>query len=304
MIQLPKLQLGTAMWGWTMDKQTCFEILDHFYQQGFRKIDAATNYPINKKPEDFRKSEQWLHEWLTSHQVKDLQITIKVGSLSNMRSPDNNLSKSFLLMNLADYQAKFDTNLNCFMIHWDNRADATGIRESLEVMEEAGKEKVVAGLSGIKHPKIHASIADELQLNFEIQLKHNLLKSDLERYKVFHEKAQFYCYGINAGGMKLDRTYYTKESSLKARGGNIEEKPVILDDLIKIQEDFNSDSSEYQLSQFNQMAMVFAAYNSLIKGILIGPSKLSQLQATLEFYQQLKEIDFNKVYSQLKAIAL
>ena len=171
-------------------------------------------------------------------------------------------------------------------------------------MKEAKNENIDAGLSGIKHPEVYAPIANELELNFEIQLKHNLLKSDLDRYKVFHEKARFYCYGINAGGIKLDRAYYSKSSSLKARGGNIEEKSTIIDDVIKVKEDFNSKSSSYQLKQFNQLAMIFAAYNPLIKGILIGPSKLGQLKATLEFQQQLGDIDFSKVYSQLKAIAL
>jgi len=40
--------LGTAMWGWTVSRPVCFDLLDTFYAAGFRQIDAAVNYPINK----------------------------------------------------------------------------------------------------------------------------------------------------------------------------------------------------------------------------------------------------------------
>jgi aryl-alcohol dehydrogenase-like predicted oxidoreductase len=47
-----QLLLGTAMWGWTVSRPTCFDLLDTFYAAGFRQVDAAVNYPINKNPDD------------------------------------------------------------------------------------------------------------------------------------------------------------------------------------------------------------------------------------------------------------
>ena len=183
-----QLLLGSALWGWTINKTTVFQLLDYFYQQGFRQVDAATNYPINKNPMDFRRSEQILKEWIQVNGIQDLEIIIKVGSLNNMGGSENNLSKSFLLMNLDSYRAKFGSNLKTFMIHWDNRRDRSAIEESLQALDYAQKQKLSVGLSGVKYPEVYYELNQERRLNFVIQIKHNLLKSDYERYAPFHGK--------------------------------------------------------------------------------------------------------------------
>jgi aryl-alcohol dehydrogenase-like predicted oxidoreductase len=45
-------------------KETSFEILDHFYQQGGNWIDTAVNY-------QFGESEQWIGEWMEERDVRD-----------------------------------------------------------------------------------------------------------------------------------------------------------------------------------------------------------------------------------------
>ena len=84
----PDLILGSAMWGWTLDAPAAFTLLDQFYAAGFRKIDGATNYPLNGVPTDFRGSENILAEWIKAHGVQDLEIIMKVGSISNQYSPE------------------------------------------------------------------------------------------------------------------------------------------------------------------------------------------------------------------------
>jgi aryl-alcohol dehydrogenase-like predicted oxidoreductase len=45
-------------------KETSFEILDHFYQQGGNWIDTAVNYQSGE-------SEQWIGEWMEERDVRD-----------------------------------------------------------------------------------------------------------------------------------------------------------------------------------------------------------------------------------------
>jgi aryl-alcohol dehydrogenase-like predicted oxidoreductase len=45
-------------------KETAFEMLDHFYEQGGNWIDTAVNY-------QFGESEQWVGEWMEERGVRD-----------------------------------------------------------------------------------------------------------------------------------------------------------------------------------------------------------------------------------------
>ena len=72
------LVLGTAQWGWTIDRQTAFSLLDFWLEPGERHVDAATNYPIDKNPAHFRLSEQMLSEYLAAHGLHDLRIVMKL----------------------------------------------------------------------------------------------------------------------------------------------------------------------------------------------------------------------------------
>lgn len=287
------------MWGWTTPKERCFEMLNHFYEHGFRQIDTATNYPINKQPEDFRKSENILSEWIKTQGIKDLKIIVKVGSINNLRSSVHNLSKSFLLMNLDDYQYKYGSNFNTFMIHWDNRDSEVEIRATLEALDKARAVGLEIGLSGILHPPLYKAFNTTFDFDFHIQIKHNLLQSDYLRYQVFHGKRCFTTYGINGGGIKLDVDDYNGQSSLQARGGNIAiEHPITLS-LRQVLVQVNLLEPRPKLHTMNQIGMLYAYYSPDIESILIGPSNLSQLKDTLAFYTQLQSYDYTDVFKKL-----
>ncbi|MFM7399869.1 MAG: aldo/keto reductase, partial [Bacteroidota bacterium] len=62
-----ELVLGTAQWGWTIGREKAFEILEHWLNTGFRAVDCATNYPINREPACFRAAEGILSEFIQAH---------------------------------------------------------------------------------------------------------------------------------------------------------------------------------------------------------------------------------------------
>ncbi|MCB0704599.1 MAG: aldo/keto reductase [Saprospiraceae bacterium] len=298
----PDLILGTALWGWTIDQDACFQLLDNFYESGFRQIDCATNYPINQDPHAFRKAEHILKEWIRAHRVSDLRLLIKVGSLNNLGGAENNLSRSFLLMNLADYQEAFGANLETFMIHWDNRDSEAAVAESMEALQLAHQQGLTPGLSGIRHPEIYAALNQTFLLPFRIQIKHNILQSAFAHYQSFHGKAEFLTYGTNAGGLKLNRVY-RKESSIQVRNIapdlllNIQHK---LEEILKS----STDNGRPPLAHFFQLGMLFSYYLDQVTGILIGPSNADQLKENIRCWSLLQSVDYRDLYQKLRLLEI
>lgn len=270
------LILGTAHWGAKTDAPTAHQLLSAFYQAGGREVDTATNYPINKVPTDFRKAEKILKEWIDVNGVSDLKITAKVGSIDNMRSPEHLLTQSFLLMCVDDYLRAFGPNLHTFMIHWDNRDQITEIRESLQALAFAAEQGLRPGLSGIAHPWLYAKANEEFNLDFRIQLKHNVLESKYEHYKPFHGARRFIAYGVNAGADER------------------------LDFLIPILEKANQRTDRPPLEHFYQIGLIYACFHPEMESVLTGPSSLKQLKDNLAFYSLLKDGKYMDVYDAIR----
>lgn len=288
-----QLLLGTALWGWTVSRPTCFELLDTFYAAGLRQIDAAVNYPINKNPADFRAAEHILLEWINSHGVRDLKITMKLGSLNNLRSPEHNLSKSFLLLNLDDYRYRLGSHWDTLMIHWDNRNDLHAIAETMEALAIAREAGLRIGLSGIRYPELYAQLNTQSGFNFDfhIQIKHNFLQSDHARYPDFHGRRRFAAYGIHAGGLKPNAADYRADSSLKARGGDLQSLAPEVERWIHWIE------KQPRKLGFHEAALMFAAAHPDVESIIIGPSSTAQLLDTIEVWKNLDDAECQALYS-------
>lgn len=286
------------MWGWTLSKAACFQLLNAFYNAGFRQVDAATNYPINKNPEDFRAAEKILLEWINTHGVNDLEVIMKVGSLNNLRSPDHNLKKSFLLLILDDYRQRFGSNLDTLMIHWDNRDNQEEIRDTFEALQICTEQGVQIGLSGIRHPEIYADLNTHFELDFRIEVKHHLWQSDIDRYPQFQDQPRFLAYGINAGGIKLNTKQYEEDSNLIIRGG-VPEKTPLHERLERAIPLWNRQDLPVPISQFNQIGLIYAYHHPQICGILIGPSRLEQLTDSIRFFHHLQGDLYMPVFVQL-----
>jgi len=300
---LPKLLLGTAQWGWTVHRDTAFRLLDAWLLAGQRGIDTATNYPINKQTGDFRAAEKILEEYIQAHGLYDLEVTIKVGSLDNLRSPEVNLAPSFLWMMAEEYHRRLGENLHCLMLHWDNREDQEAIRASLDVLQTLQTEHgIQPGLSGIAHPDIYALANADLQLNYDIQLKHNVLHSDLDRYRPLLPSARAYAYGINAGGLKLDSPY-PADSTFLARGGQPEQTATQLEQIRALLPGFHLAFVRPPVKTMNHLGLIYASLHPQIKGLILGLSSLQQFHETWDFLRNLETFDYQDVFDGLKKLS-
>ena len=299
------LVLGTAQWGWTIPREEAFRMLDAWLAAGHRKIDAATNYPINKNPADFRASEKILAEYVHAHGLHDLDIIIKIGALDNMRTPDINLAPSFILMMTEEYKRIFNGNLGGIMLHWDNRSEEGGIRGALEALATAQQNlQLRPGLSGIKHPEAYAAANRELGLIFDIEGKHNVLHSDIPRYSPFFTLGadnentphhRFYAYGINAGGLKLEGPY-PPGSTLIARGGDPDQAAAVLDRIRTKLPDWNLAFVRPPVRTMNHLGLIFAGLNPAVHGIILGLRSVAQMHDSLDFWRNLETYDYSDIW--------
>ena len=303
-----KLILGSAQWGWTVRKQEAFSVLDHWLEAGFRDIDCATNYPIDRNPADFRAAEKILLEYVRAHGLRNLCITMKIGSLDNMRSPEVNLTPSFILMMGEEYHRVFDSNLCCVMLHWDNRDSETGIRGSLEALATLQTAAGIRpGLSGIARPEWYARANADYRLSFDIQLKHNILQSDIERYGplmtpeagVSH---RLFAYGINAGGIKLEERYEAGSTFL-ARGGQPEKSAAILEKIRAALPGLNAAFVRPPLKTMNHIGLIYAGLHPGLSGIVVGASSANQLRETLDFWRNVETFEYGDAFSEFEKIA-
>ncbi len=301
---LPTLLLGTAQWGWKVDRDAAFRLLDAWLRAGHWGIDTATNYPINRQPTDFRAAEKILEEYVRAHGLRDLQITMKVGSLDNMRSPEANLAPSFLLMMAEEYHRRFGDNLHGVMLHWDNRTDETAIHASLEALALLQKQYGLRpGLSGIAHPEVYAQANADLGLSFDIQLKNNVFHSDLSRYQPLltppNPPAQVFAYGINAGGVKLEGSY-PADSTFLARGGQPEQMAARLEQIRALLPGFHQAFVRPPVKTMNHLGLIYAALHPQINGVVLGLSSEAQLAETLDFWRNLDVFDYGDVWEGMR----
>jgi aryl-alcohol dehydrogenase-like predicted oxidoreductase len=300
-MQSKDLLLGTAQWGWTVPRAEAFRLLDAWVEAEQREVDTATNYPINRQPADFRAAEAMLEEYVRAHGLHDLRILMKVGGRDNMRSPEPNLQPSFLLMLADEYHRRFDDNLGGFMVHWDPRADAVAIGETVATLARIAREHGFApGLSGLAHPELYARANAAHGLTFDIQFKHNLLQSDLDRYEPFFDGPhRFLAYGLNAGGLKLDQEY-APDSTLLARGGQPDQAAALLDKLRQRLPAWNTAFVRPPLKTMNHLGLVHAGFHPRIGGLILGASTVAQLRETLDFYRNFEVFDYEDVWEELK----
>lgn len=299
------LALGTAQWAWSVAEKTAFQLFESWLDAGETHFDTASNYPINQNPADFGAAEKILATAIRTHGLKDLRITIKVGAIDNMRSPDNELSPTRLLQLAEQYRERFGENALTLMTHWDNREDAAAIRSTFEGLLAAQQQfGVDIGFSGVKHPEIYAAINESYGFQPEIQCKHNLLHSDVARYQPLATQTtcKIYVYGINGGGIKLEPG--SPAQTLQVRGGETEKTETLRRLLLEKMPEWNTAFVRPPLMNMNQLGLIYAEYHPDVYGIVLGPGNKAQLLQTLDFCRNFEFFEYPDVYKTMLALPL
>ncbi len=157
-LKVAPLTLGGNVFGWTIDKQQSFKILDAFVDAGFNFIDTADTYswwvPGNKGVE----SETIIGEWFAHRKNREhIILSTKTGSQNNEHPKD--ISKKHILESVEQSLIRLKTDyIDLYQTHFDD--EKTPVEETLSAYQQLIKEgKVrIIGTSNMSPARIRESL--------------------------------------------------------------------------------------------------------------------------------------------------
>lgn len=177
-LNIAPIVFGGNVFGWTINEQKSFEILDHFVDSGFNFIDTADVYsrwvPGNKGGE----SETIIGNWLKKQNKRhDVIIATKVGSdMGNGKS----LKKDYIINQVEHSLARLQTDyIDLYFSHFDD--ETTPVEETLSAYETLIKAGKVRWLGASNFS------ADRLKESLLFSAGHNL-----PRYEVYQPGYNLY----------------------------------------------------------------------------------------------------------------
>ncbi len=143
-LEISPVNLGGNVFGWTLDEQQSFAILDQFVDGGFNFIDTADTYPwwINGTG---GLSETIIGKWMKARANRNkVVIATKVGSETKEHGFD--VSKKHILKSVDESLQRLQTDyIDLYYTHFDD--EKTPIEETLSAYDEiikAGKVRYIA----------------------------------------------------------------------------------------------------------------------------------------------------------------
>lgn len=220
--------LGTAGWGDKVEKSAALELLSTFYQHGYRWIDTATNYPINRNPKDYGLAIGWLSEFQSD--FPDLKIFVKAGSRTNLGEPESFINASYFDLLFEMLIGQLGDGLAGLGVHWDNNSSGDDRSMLLDFFAQIHHRGYQIGLSGIAHKESYSrnSISPSLPWIYQLNLspaRGAEIESEIAEIRKHFPKARICGYntlgGISARGLV---TSPNRMSALSASVGEFEGK--------------------------------------------------------------------------------
>lgn len=143
-LEVSPLAFGGNVFGWTVDEQTSFRLLDRFVSEGFNLIDTADMYSRWASGNQGGESETIIGKWLKkSGKRKDVIIATKVGL--EMGPDKKGLAPGYIRNAVEDSLRRLQTDyIDLYQSHKDD--EATPIADTLGTYQElikAGKVRVI-----------------------------------------------------------------------------------------------------------------------------------------------------------------
>lgn len=283
-----RLVLGSAMWGWSVGEGDASDLISTFTERGGVWIDTAVNYPINKRPADFGKAIRFISNWLSRAQRDGVAILVKVGAKENTGSDRADLTPDGVWSEVRRLRGLFGETLRNVSIHWDNRGeeDRVRIRETLSVFRSLHSEGLEIGFSGVRNPILFCEEAPDLSDKWWIQVKENLITTEArERYSSLLPEARYIAYGINMGGF----SFGSRSSGSSAALRGLEYSSDVVEEI----------QEKIKLAQglvpapttLHEFTLLHAYKAEGLAGVIVGPSKASQLRGAMDYWALLEEVN-------------
>jgi aryl-alcohol dehydrogenase-like predicted oxidoreductase len=178
-LEVAPIAFGGNVFGWTIEDQTSFNILDQFTADGFNLIDTADVYSKWHPGNQGGESETIIGNWMKTRENRDqVIISTKVGG--DMGSGRKGLSKDYIVTEVEASLKRLQTDyIDLYFSHFDDLE--TPIEETLSAYDQlikAGKVRWI-GASNFS--------AERLKESLEASQRNNLPK-----YQVYQPEYNLY----------------------------------------------------------------------------------------------------------------
>ncbi|QES93849.1 aldo/keto reductase [Empedobacter brevis] len=138
-LQIKPIFFGGNVFGWTLNEEESFRILDAFLDRGFNAIDTANNYSYWVPGNVGTESEKIIGNWLKLRGGRDqIVLATKVGG-RNMIQEKPNTTKVHILKEVEESLVRLQTDyIDLYQTHYDDMN--TPVEETLSAYHQLIKE--------------------------------------------------------------------------------------------------------------------------------------------------------------------
>lgn len=158
-LQVAPITFGGNVFGWTINQEKSFEIIDAFVDAGFNFIDTANNYSYWVKGNDGGESERIIGNWLKKRRIRDkVVIATKVGG-RNKTMDNPNTTRKHIIEEVDNSLMRLQTDyIDLYQTHYDD--GKTPIEETLSAYQDLIKEGKIRwiGASNISPARLKESL--------------------------------------------------------------------------------------------------------------------------------------------------
>lgn len=255
------ITFGGNVFGWTIDEQKSFEILDGFAGAGFNFIDTADSYSHWVAGNKGGESETIIGNWMAQRKNRQqVIIATKVGSIPGANK--KSLAKDYILKSVDESLKRLKTDyIDLYQSHYDDAA--TPIEDTLEIYDQlirAGKVRWI-GASNFSAARLTEALETAQRLSLpkyqSFQPEYNLYKregyeKELEKVVVENQLGVINYYALASGFLSGK---YRSEADLNKsqRGGGMknylnERGFKILKALDQVSEQYNANPASIALA--------------------------------------------------------
>lgn len=229
-LEIAPIIFGGNVFGWTIDEQQSFDILDQFIDDGFNSIDTANSYshwkPGNKGGESETIIGNWLHK---RGRRNDVVIATKVGS-DKGAGTGKSLKKEYIITEVENSLKRLQTDyIDLYYSHYDDLS--LTVDEPLLAYEQLIKEGKVRwiGASNFSADRLKEALvfanANNLPQYHVLQPEYNLYDRNYENE--YRDLANDFTLGVApyyalASGFLTGKYRSTEDLKQSQRGGGIE----------------------------------------------------------------------------------
>lgn len=157
-LEIAPLIFGGNVFGWTVDQEQSFTLLDAFLDAGFNCVDTADMYSRWKPGNSGGESETIIGNWLKARGNRD-KVIIATKCGMEMGGDKKGLSKAYILQAVEDSLKRLQTDyIDLYQSHRDD--PETGVEETMEAHAQLVKEGKVrfVGASNFSAERLKASL--------------------------------------------------------------------------------------------------------------------------------------------------